>query len=122
MTALRKSPGSGEGRLTCGPAPGNCYEAISLVRLLSVEGCVFLDEVLLVFGHIFKRVNRVGRAGWDASTAIDAALRIDVHLGRGFESGLVRLGMDAIGWANLNTEGIFDAVISNHISHDESVS
>ena len=43
-------------------------------------------------------------------------------LGRGLDAGLVLLGMDAMGWANLNTEGVFDAGISNYIGQDESVS
>jgi hypothetical protein len=83
---------------------------------------VFLDEVPLIFWHIVQRVDCVGGTGWDASAAIDAALGINVHLGGSLEGGLVLLGMDAIRWANLNTEGIFDAGISNYISHDGSVS
>ena len=37
-------------------------------------------------------------------------------------AGLIALGMDAIGRANLNAQGVFDAGISNYIGHDESVS
>jgi hypothetical protein len=53
---------------------------------------------------------------------VDAPFRIDVPLGRGFEAGLVLLGMNAVGWANLSTEGVFDIGIGNDVSHDESVS
>jgi hypothetical protein len=64
----------------------------------------------------------VGGTCGDASAAVDASLRIDVHLSRGLVAGLVRLGVDAIGRANLHTKGVFDAGISNYIGHDESVS
>ena len=39
----------------------------------------------------------------------NAAFGINVHLGRSLKAGLVLLGMDAISWADLNTEGIFNA-------------
>jgi hypothetical protein len=87
-----------------------------------VEGSVVLDEILLILGHIFQSVNRIGSAGRNASAAVDAALGIDVPLGCGFESRLVLLGMDAIGGADLDAEGVLDAGISNYIGHDESVS
>jgi hypothetical protein len=67
-------------------------------------------------------VDRIGRARRNASAAVNAALGIDIHLGRSFEAGLVLLGMNAIGGADLDTEGIFNAGISNYISHDESIS
>jgi hypothetical protein len=38
------------------------------------------------------------------------------------KAGSSLLGVDAVGRANLNTEGVFDARISDYISHDESVS
>jgi len=91
-------------------------------RLLRVVGRVLLNKLFLVVWDVFECMNRVGGAGRDAGTAVDAAPRIDVHLGRGLEAGLVLLGMDAIGWANFNTEGVFDTGISNYISHDGSVS
>jgi hypothetical protein len=90
--------------------------------LLLVIGSVFLDEFLLVFRDIFQCMDRVGGASGNACATINATLGIDIHLGRGLEAGLVLLGMDAIGRANLNTEGVFNARISNYVGHDESVS
>ena len=90
--------------------------------LLLIKIGVFLDELLLLFRHIFERVNRVGGASGNACAAVNAAFGIDIHLGRGLEGGLVLLGMDAIGRANFNTEGVFNARIGNYIGHDESVS
>jgi hypothetical protein len=87
-----------------------------------IEGGVLLDEFFLVFGHILESVNRVRGTRGDAGPAIDAAFGIDVHLRGGLELWLVLLGMDAIGWANLDTQGVFDAVISDYVCHDESIS
>jgi hypothetical protein len=42
-------------------------------------------------------------------------------LGGSFEGWLILLGMDAVGGANLDAKRIFDAVISNHIGHDEGL-
>jgi hypothetical protein len=70
-------------------------------------------------GNIFQRLDRVGGASGNACAAVDATLGVDRHLGRGLEAGLVLLGMYAIGRANLNTEGVFNARISNYIGHDE---
>jgi hypothetical protein len=87
-----------------------------------IKGRVLLDELFLVFGHILERVNRLGGAGWDAGSAVDATFGIHIHLSGGFETGLVLLGMNTVGWADLDTEGVFDTGISNYISHDEWVS
>jgi hypothetical protein len=87
--------------------------------LLLVTGSVFLDEILLLFWDIFQRMDRVGGAGGNACATINAAFGIDIHLGRGLEAGLVLLGMNAIGRANLNTEGVFNARISDYVGHDE---
>lgn len=86
------------------------------------ECCVLLDEVLLLLGHILQRMDRIRGACRNAGAAVDASLGIDIHLSCGLEAGFVRFGVNAIGRANLNTEGVFDAGISNYISHDESVS
>jgi hypothetical protein len=91
-------------------------------RLLLIEGSVLLDKVLLLFGYVLNGVNRVGGASGNAGAAVDAALRIDIHLSRGFELRFVLLGMDAIGGADLDAERIFNAGISNYIGHDESIS
>ena len=87
-----------------------------------IEGRVLSNEILFVFRQVFKSVDRVGGAGGHACATIDTAFRVDVHLGRRLESWLIRLGMNAIRWANLNTERIFDTGIGNYISHDESIS
>ena len=92
------------------------------LQLVLIEGGVLLDEFFLVFGHILESVNRVRGTRGDAGPAIDAAFGIDVHLRGGLELWLVLLGMDAIGWANLDTQGVFDAVISDYVCHDESIS
>lgn len=114
--AWRQSPGVREGWFTLHPTPGDRYHSLSVVS------CVLLDEFLLLVRNVFERVNRVRRAGWDTGTTVDAALGIDVHLGGRLVAGLVLLGMDAVCWANLNTEGVFDAVISNYISHVDQFS
>ena len=44
------------------------------------------------------------------------------HLSRSFELGLVLLGMDAVGGADLEAQRIFHAVIGNYVGHDESIS
>ena len=106
--------------MSSSPIPGNWSKRRRF--LLFEKRCVLFDVFLLFFRDVFERVNRVGRASRDAGSAIDAAFGIDIHLGGGFETGLIRLGMNAIGRANLNTEGIFDASISNYIGHDETVS
>jgi hypothetical protein len=87
-----------------------------------VEGRVLVDEVLLVLRHIVKGMNRIGGAYGNAGAAIDAAFGIHIHLGSGFETGLILLGMDAVGRAYIDTEGILNARIGNYISHDESIS
>jgi hypothetical protein len=76
--------------------------------LFEVRG-VLLDEFFLIFRYILKRMNRVRCAGWHTGTTVNAAFGINLHLGRSLKAGLVLLGMDAIGWADLNTEGIFNA-------------
>jgi len=87
-----------------------------------VECGVLLGEFLLVLGHIFEGVNRIGGAGRDAGATVDAAFGIDVHLSGGFELGLVLFRVNAVGGANLDAEGVLDAGISDYISHSESIS
>jgi hypothetical protein len=84
-----------------------------------VESGVLFHEFLLVLGHVFQSVDRVGSAGWNTSAAVDTSLGIDIHLSRGCEAFLLLLRMDAIGGADLDAQGIFDAGISNYIGHDE---
>lgn len=76
--------------------------------LLEMRG-VLLDEFFLVLWNILKSMDRVGGASGHARTAVDATVGINVHLSRCFKGGLVLLGMDAIGRADFNTEGIFYA-------------
>ena len=66
---------------------------------------VLHDEFFFVFRQIFERLDRVGRAGGNRGAAGDAALRVDIHLGRGFEAGLVCLAVDAVGRVDLDTVG-----------------
>lgn len=99
-----------------------CGLAQSTTKLLLEMRSVLLDEFLLVLRQVIERVDRIGCAHRHAGTTIDATLGIDIHLGRGLEIGLVLLGMNAVGRANLDAERIFDAIISNYIGHDESIS
>jgi hypothetical protein len=87
-----------------------------------VEGGVLFDELLLFLGHIVEGVNRIGCADRNAGATVDAAFGFHIHLSRGFELRLVLLGMDAIGGADLDAEGVLDAGISDYIGHDESIS
>src|SRR5271169_5389457 len=89
---------------------------------MRIEGRGLRDEILLIVRHVFEGVNRIGGASRNAGTAVDAALGIHIHLSRGFEAGLVLLGVDAVGGAELDTERVLDAGISDYIGHDESVS
>jgi hypothetical protein len=86
-----------------------CSGDVSCRELLLEVGGVLLDEFFLFLRHILKGMDRVGGASGYACAAVDAALGINVHLSRGLKSGLVLLGMDAVGRADLNTEGIFYA-------------
>jgi hypothetical protein len=43
-------------------------------------------------------------------------------LSGGFKAWRILLGMDAIGRANLDAEGVFDAIIGDYLGHGESVS
>src|SRR4051812_12013282 len=92
------------------------------IRSMREEGRVFLDEFLLVFRDILQGVNRVGSASRNTGAAVNATLGIDKHLSRSFKAGFVLLRVDAVGWANVDAKRIFDARISNYISHGESIS
>jgi hypothetical protein len=90
--------------------------------LLFVKGGVLLDKLLLVFRYVFEGVNRIGCARRNASTAIDAPVRINIHLRCSLEAGLILLRVDAIRWTHFYAQRILDAIVSNYIGHDESVS
>lgn len=120
---VKQAPGAGEGWFTLHPTPGDRNQPIKQQeRLLLVEGSVPLDEFLLLFRHIFQSMNRVRGTGWNAGATVDTAIGIYVHLGRSLEGRLVLFGMDTIRGADVNTQRIFDAGISDYIGHDESVS
>jgi hypothetical protein len=83
---------------------------------------VLLDEVLFFCRQIVQGEDRIGRADRNAGSAIDAALRFHVHLRGRFEIGLVLLGVDAVGGADIDAERILDAGISDYVGHDRSLS
>jgi hypothetical protein len=87
-----------------------------------IESRIFFDEILLVLGHVFEGVNRIGCAGRNTGATVDAALGVHKHLSCRFEPGLILLGMNAVGGADLYAEGILDTGISDYIGHDESIS
>jgi hypothetical protein len=102
--------------------PGNAALWAELRASVLVKGGVLLDEFLLIFRHVFQRVNRVRSASRNASAAVDAALRVDIHLRGSFEPGFVLLGVNAVGGADFDAKRVFDASISDYISHDERIS
>jgi hypothetical protein len=87
-----------------------------------VKSRVLLDEVLLVVRQVVEGMNRIGCTGRNASAAVDAAFRIHIHLSCSFELGLILLGMNAVGGADFDAEGVLDAGISDYIGHDKSIS
>jgi hypothetical protein len=87
--------------------------------LVFEEGGVALDERLLVVGDIVGGEDRIRSAGRDAGATIDALSGIDKKLSGLFEAGLILLGMNAIGGADIDAEGILDAGISDYVGHDE---
>jgi hypothetical protein len=89
--------------------------------LVLKEGGVFLDEGLFVLGDVVYGVDRIRGADRDAGAAVDTLHRIDKELSRRFEAGFILLGMDAVGGANIDAEGILDAGIGDYIGHDEDL-
>jgi hypothetical protein len=87
-----------------------------------VKSLILLDEILLILGQVIESMNRVRSACRNTGAAVDATLGIYIHLSRSFEAGLVLLGMDAVGGADFDAEGVLNAGIGNYISHDESIS
>src|SRR6266567_1403916 len=85
---------------------GRTGRQLMQMSLMLIEGRILLDEVLFVVGHIVESVNRIGCADGNTGATVDASLGIDVHLSRGFEPGLVLLGMDAVGGADFDAEGV----------------
>ncbi len=122
ILALQTIAGQRRGLVHLRSVPGNCYQSILNRALFPVIRGVLLNELFLLLRDVFKRMNRVRGAGGDASATVDAAFRIYIHLGGSFEARLVRLGVNAVSGANLDAKRIFDAVVSNYIGHDRSVS
>jgi hypothetical protein len=69
------------------------------------------DERRLIAGHVFLWEDCADRAGWDASAAVDALVRVNVELVVAF--------VDALDGANFDAGGIFgaDAGLSNDVCH-----
>ena len=69
------------------------------------------DERRLIARHVFFWVDGTDRAGWDASAAIDALVRVNVEL-------VVTL-VNAFDGANFDAGGIFgsDAGLSDDVCH-----
>src|SRR5271166_3421065 len=80
---------------------------------------VALDELLLVLGKVVDRVNRIRGTDGDAGAAVDALYRVDKELSGSFEGGLILLGMNAVGGANIDAERVLDAGIGDYVGHDE---
>src|ERR1019366_9394300 len=75
-----------------GPKPTN---RLSPYALRVMRG-VLLDEFLLVGRDLIHDENRIGRTHRDTGATINAAFRVHIQLGRGFERLFVLLGMDAV--------------------------
>lgn len=99
-----------------------CGLAHPTLKLLLEMRSVLLDELLFVLREIFERMDRIGGACRHAGATINTTLRINIHLRYRLEIRLVLLRMDTVGRANFDAKGIFDAIISNYVGHDESVS
>jgi hypothetical protein len=100
--------------LTPPPDP-NEGRRISVLKISSV----LFDEWLFVFGNVVDREHRIRCTRGNARAAVDALRWVDKELSRFFEAGFILLGMDAIGGADIDAEGILDAGIGNYMGHDE---
>jgi hypothetical protein len=87
--------------------------------LVREELCVLSFERLEFFGQLIDWMNRVGGAHGDTGAAVDASVRVDVELGRGFETRVVFFGMNAIRGTNVNAKEIFDTGVGNYIGHGQ---
>src|SRR5438105_12933024 len=86
---------------------------------LPVERGVLLDVFPQLCTDIVCGMDRVRGAHRNASSTVDTSLGIDIQLGSFFETSFVLLGMNAVGWTNVNAEFVFDAGISDHIGHEQ---
>ena len=78
-------------------------------------------ELLLVIRKIFLRIDRVRRASWNASAAVNASGRINKHLRGDLEFGLVFLRMNAVGRADIDAKRVLDAVVGDDVGHEEQL-
>ena len=90
-------------------------------RLVGIERSVFFSKTLQLFRQLVDRVNRVRGTDWHTSAAVDTAVGIDIELGGSVEFGFVFLGMNAVGWAGIDTEQIFDALVGYRVSYEGSL-
>ena len=79
---------------------------------------VFGNKFLLIGRNLVNDKDRIRRANWHASAAIDATVGIYIELWRRFESAFVLLGVNAVGRTSFDAEFIFGAGISNNVCHD----
>jgi len=91
---------------------------MDLGRRLCVIGGVLVDEPSLVRWDLFVGKDRVSRAHRNASAAVDAAVGVNIQLGRSLELLFVFLGVDAVGRASFHAEFVFGTGISDGVSHD----
>jgi hypothetical protein len=100
----------------------NPNRLILLAALLVMVG-VHLREMLPLLRQVVLRENRLDRAGWLASSAVDALDRVDIeHLGA-LKIGFVLARMYAIHRANVDASGVFrtDAGFGYYVCHKSSL-
>src|SRR5208337_449641 len=85
---------------------------------LCVVGGILLDELSLVGRNFVVGEDRVGRTDRHARAAVDAAIGVNIQLGRGLELFLVLLGMDAVGRASFYAEFVLGTGVSDGVCHD----
>lgn len=92
-----------------------------LADLVRIERLVLIRERLQLLRQIFERHDRIRSAHRHAGAAVNTAFGIDIHLGCGLKLLLVLLRMNTVGGANVSTELVFNAGISNYISHGRNL-
>src|ERR1017187_7440142 len=79
---------------------------------------VLFDELSLVRRDFFVGEDGVGRANRHAGAAVDAAIGVNIQLGRGLELLVVLLGVNTVGGTSFHAEFVLGAGISNCVRHD----
>ena len=64
-------------------------------------------------------MDRTGSADWHASAAVYASRRIDKQLVDCLKTWFICMGMNAIGWADIDAEQVFDTGTGNYVSHED---